>query len=64
MVLGLGLVRVGVKNGWAQGRLLQLLQLRLQLVQLLLLLRHHRRLLLLRHVLLVLLHLRHTAATG
>ena len=57
-------MRVGVNNGWAQGRLLQLLQLRLQLVQLLLLLRHHRRLLLLRHVLPLLLHLRHTAAKG
>ena len=30
-----------MNNGWAQGRLLQLLQLRLQLVQLLLLLRWH-----------------------
>ena len=57
-------MRVGVKSGWDQGRLLQLLQLRLQLVQLLLLLRHDRRLLLLRRVLLLLLHLRHTAAKG
>ena len=57
-------MRVGVNNGWAQGRLLQLLQLRLQLVQLLLLLRHHRSLLLLRNVLLLLLHLRHAAAKG
>ena len=57
-------MRVAVNSGWAQGRLLQLLQLRLQLVQLLLLLRHHRSLLLLRHVLLLLLHLRHTAAKG